>query len=138
MISRYWVHQKKIMSEKNKRSILIIENDAMILKGLTQRFKKRNMLVITAEDGYEGYVRACNETPDVIITETLLSSMSGFRLSRLLKYDQRYKKIRIVMITTNDLSTVNEMFDACGADRILRKPFRFKELMEAVSEEAEA
>ncbi|MBI90182.1 MAG: hypothetical protein CMG60_08860 [Candidatus Marinimicrobia bacterium] len=126
------------MSEKNKRSILIIENDAMILKGLTQRFKKRNMLVITAEDGYEGYVRACNETPDVIITETLLSSMSGFRLSRLLKYDQRYKKIRIVMITTNDLSTVNEMFDACGADRILRKPFRFKELMEAVSEEAEA
>ncbi len=138
MISRYWVHQKKIMSEKNKRSILIIENDAMILKGLTQRFKKRNMLVITAEDGYEGYVRACNETPDVIITETLLSSMSGFRLSRLLKYDQRYKKIRIVMITTNNLSTVNEMFDACGADRILRKPFRFKELMEAVSEEAEA
>ena len=37
------------------------------------------------------------------------------------------------MITTNDLNAVNEMFEACGADKILRKPFRFKELMEAMN-----
>ena len=121
------------MPDNKKQSLLIIESDEAILKNLTERFKKRGMLVITAKDGYEGYTRACNESPDFIIMEVLLPSMGGFRIARLLKYDERYKDIVLVMITTNDLNAVNEMFEACGADKILRKPFRFKELMEAMN-----
>ena len=123
----------KYMPDNKKQSLLIIESDDAILKNLTERFKNRGMLVITAKDGYEGYTRACNESPDFIIMEVLLPSMSGFRIARLLKYDERYKDIVLVMITTNDLNAVNEMFEACGADKILRKPFRFKELMEAMN-----
>ena len=126
------------MPDNKKQSVLIIENDEAIVKNLTERFKKKDMLVITAKDGYEGYTRACNEAPDLILLESLLRSMSGFRISRLLKYDDRYKDIRVVMITTNDLDTVNEIFESSGADKILRKPFRFSELMEAISTEAAA
>ena len=64
--------------------------------------------------------------------------MSGFRVARLLKYDERFKEIRVVMITSNDLGAVNEMYEACGADEILRKPFRFKELMEAIEVKEES
>ena len=113
--------------------MLIIDSDNAIVNELTKRFKRQDMVVITAKDGYEGYVRACKETPDLIILDTLLSSMSGFRVSRLLKFDERFKEIRIIMITSNNLDTVKEMYEACGADEILRKPFRFKELMEAIS-----
>ena len=70
--------------------------------------------------------------------ETVLPSMSGFRIARLLKFDERYKDITLVMITTNDLDTLNDMFKACGADSIIRKPFRFKELIEAMSEKVAA
>ena len=91
------------------------------------------MLVITAKDGYEGYNRACKESPNIIITETLLPSMNGFRISRLLKYDERYMNITIVLLTSNNLDTVQEMYKASGADQILKKPFRFKELMEAAT-----
>ena len=50
-----------------------------------------------------------------------------------MKFDERYKDITLIMVTTNDLDSLNEMFEACGADKILRKPFRFKELMEAMN-----
>ena len=60
------------MSGENKQSVLIIDSDNAIVNSLTKRFKKRDMVGITAEDGYEGYVRACKETPDIIILETLL------------------------------------------------------------------
>ena len=126
------------MPDNKKQSVLIIENDEAIVKNLTERFKKKDMLVITAKDGYEGYTRACNEAPDLIILETLLPSMSGFRISRLLKFDDRYKDIRVVMITTNDLAAVKEMYESSGADEILRKPFCFSDLMEAISTEAAA
>ena len=121
------------MPDNTKQSVLIIENDEAILKNLSERFNKRDMLVITAKDGYEGYTRACNESPNIIIAETLLPSMNGFRISRLLKYDERYMNITIVLLTSNNLDTVQEMYQASGADQILKKPFRFKELMEAAT-----
>ena len=121
------------MPDTNKQSVLIIENDDAVLENLSKRFKKRDMLVITAKDGYEGYPRACNESPNIIITETLLPSMNGFRISRLLKYDERYMNITIVLLTSNNLDTVQEMYQASGADQIIKKPFRFKELMEVAT-----
>ena len=126
------------MAENLKQSVLIIESDEAIRDNLKHRFSKRGMLVITAKDGYEGYVRACNENPDLIIIESLLSSMSGFRVSRLLKFDDRYKQTRIVMMTANDLTAVKEMYEACGADYIIRKPFKFRELIDAVEQEVVA
>ena len=125
------------MSGDNKQSVLIIDSDNAIVNNLTKRFKKRDMVVITAEDGYEGYVRACKETPDIIILETLLSSMSGFRVSRLLKYDERFQHIKVIMITSNDLQAIDDTYKSCGADEILRKPFRFKELMDAINTKEE-
>ena len=121
------------MSDNNKQSVLIIENDDAILENLSKRFKKRDMLVITAKDGYEGYTRACKESPDLIVSETLLPSMNGFRVSRLLKFDERYRNIPVVLITSNNLDTVQDMFRASGADQILGKPFRFRDLMEKIT-----
>ena len=125
------------MLGENKQSVLIIDSDNAIVNNLTKRFKKRDMVVITAKDGYEGYVRACKEAPDIIILDALLSSMSGFRVSRLLKYDERFQHIKIVMITSNDLQAIDDTYKSCGADEILRKPFRFKELMDAINTKEE-
>ena len=125
------------MSSANKQSVLIIDSDNAIVNDLTKRLKNRDMVVITAKAGYAGYVRACKEAPDIIILETLLSSMSGFRVSRLLKYDERFQHIKVVMITSNDLQAIEETYKSCGADEILRKPFRFKELMDAISTKEE-
>jgi len=121
------------MPDTNKQSVLIIENDDAVLENLSKRFKKRDMLVITAKDGYEGYTRACKESPDLIVSETLLPSMNGFRVSRLLKFDERYRNISVVLITSNNLDTVQDMFRASGADQILGKPFQFRDLMEKIT-----
>jgi len=121
------------MPDTKKQSVLIIENNDAVLENLSKRFKKQDMLVITAKDGYEGYTRACNESPDLIVSETLLPSMNGFRVSRLLKFDERYKNIPVVLITSNNLDTVQDMFRASGADQILGKPFQFRDLMEKIT-----
>tara|TARA_B100000586_G_scaffold41904_1_gene26857 strand:- start:187 stop:567 length:381 start_codon:yes stop_codon:yes gene_type:complete len=121
------------MPDTKKQSVLIIENNDAVLENLSKRFKKQDMLVITAKDGYEGYTRACNESPDLIVSETLLPSMNGFRVSRLLKFDERYKNIPVVLITSNNLDTVQDMFRSSGADQILGKPFQFRDLMEKIT-----
>ena len=121
------------MSDKNKRSVLIVDNDIAILNNLVQRFKKLDLMPITAKDGYEGYSRACKEHPDFIVTETLLPSMNGFRIARLLKFDDRYKNSKVILVTTNDIESTRDLFESSGADKIIRKPFRFKELIDAMN-----
>ena len=113
-----------------KQSVLIIENDIAVLNNLSSKFEKLNMPVITAKDGYEGYTRACKETPNFIITETLLPNLSGFKLSHLLKYDERYRSIKITLLTSNDLKIEDQIFRSCRADVIIKKPFKFSELTE--------
>ena len=121
------------MSDKSKRSVLIVDNDIAILNNLVQRFKKLDLMPITAKDGYEGYSRACKEHPDFIVSETLLPSMNGFRIARLLKFDDRYKNSKVILVTTNDIESTRDLFESSGADEIIRKPFRFKELIDAMN-----
>ena len=120
------------MIKGKKKSVLIIDVDQAILDGLSKRFKMQDMLVITAKDGYEGYNRACNEMPDVIVSEVLLPSLNGFRLSRLLKFDERFKQINMILMTSNDPEFSSDIFKACKANSIIKKPFRFGYLLEKI------
>ena len=120
------------MVNEKKKSVLIIDADQAILDGLSSRFKKKDMLVITAKDGYEGYTRACNEAPNIVICEILMPSMNGFRISRLIKYDERFKNKKFILMTNNDPDFLKDLIKASGADAIIKKPFRFSQLMEQI------
>ena len=122
------------MTDLANKSVLVIENDEKVMDALSARFRAQDMLVITATDGYDGYTRACKESPDMIISETLLPSMDGYRLARLLKFDERYKHIPILLLTQKSLESVQMMFNSSGADKIMSKPFRFRDLTEKIQE----
>ena len=120
------------MVNEKKKSVLIIDADQAILDGLSSRFKKKDMLVITAKDGYEGYTRACNEAPNIIICEMLMPNMNGFRISRLIKYDERFKNKKFILMTSNDPDFLKDLIKASGADAVIKKPFRFSQLMDQI------
>ena len=79
--------------KREKESVLIIDVD-QLLDGLSEGLDARYACNY-GKDGYEGYNRACNEMPDFIVSEVLLPSLNGFRLSRLLKFDERFKEINL-------------------------------------------
>ena len=120
------------MVNEKKKSVLIIDVDQAILDGLSIRLKKKEMLVITAKDGYEGYTRACNEAPNIVICEILMPSMNGFRISRLIKYDERFKNKKFILMTNNDPDFLKDLIKSSGADAIIKKPFRFSQLMDQI------
>ncbi len=122
------------MSNLKNKSILVVESDEMVLNNLTSRLKKREMIVISAEDGYDGYMRACTEMPDFILTEDLLPSMSGFRLSRLIKFDDRFKHMPVILISSTPENGNNTLHTQAGLDKLFYKPFRFRDLVSALEE----
>ncbi len=118
---------------EDQKTVLIAESDDTVLDALATQFKKRGMLVITAQDGYDAYSRACNESPDFLIAEINIPLINGYRLSKLLKGDERYRQIFIVLMTTKTFDENDEVYQFCDANDIIQKPFRFQSLLDLIS-----
>ena len=52
--------------------------------------------------------------------------MTGFRIARLLKFDERYKNIPFILLSDNDLASSKNIFTSSGADKILKNHSNFQ------------
>lgn len=111
-------------------SILIIEDDPAILLGLAKNLKFEGYQILTTQDGAEGLELAETKTPDLIILDLMLPTLSGFDICKTL----RSKKIPvfIVMLTARDQEMDKVMGLDLGADDYITKPFSIRELIARV------
>jgi DNA-binding response OmpR family regulator len=111
------------------RKILIIEDSRMISKLLQEKLEAKGFECEAAVDGLEGFNMAKRIVPDLIILDVMLPTMNGFKICRLLKFDRRYKRIPIIMLTTRRETSDKETGISTGADSYMTKPFEMDELI---------
>ena len=116
------------MNDRKKR-ILIIEDEQDFLEALAARLKDAEYEVITAIDGFIGLEKARNEHPDLIILDLMLPKINGYKVSRLLKFDESYKHIPILMLTARVEEADKKLGMETGADAYFTKPCDHEELM---------
>lgn len=111
----------------DKATILVVEDDPAILKGLLDVFVFNGYLARGVADGRVGLQKALAEAFDLILLDVMLPSMDGFTICREVR--QAKPNQAIVMLTAkgaeNDVVTG---FQA-GADDYVSKPFSLRELM---------
>jgi DNA-binding response OmpR family regulator len=115
--------------------ILAVDDSPTILAMLEEILVSAGYEVITAEDGTEALESARNDKPDLILLDVMLPKLDGYRVCRLLKFDQKYKAIPIIMLTakTEEQSMATGL--RTGADQYLTKPVEPERLLEAVADE---
>lgn len=99
-----------------KKKILIIEDYKNIVEVLTMRLNAMGYAVISAKDGQEGLTLARKEKPDLIVLDVMLPKINGYKISRLLKFDSRYKDIPIIMLTSRETKRDEQLGLETGAD----------------------
>lgn len=112
--------------------ILIVEDDDEIIMLLSNRLTASGYSVLTAYDGIDGLNKAREEIPDLIILDISLPKMNGYELCRLLKFDEKYKKIPILILTAKGQQTDKEIGREVNADDYVTKPFDAGVLMEKI------
>ena len=124
------------MSESLPQPILVVDSDEQSIDHIASGLKESGYLVITAPDGYDGYVRAQNEGPNVIIANDLLPYVSGYKLSKLIKSDDRHRKTKIIIMSSSSGVAIDKMFKQSGADSMLEKPFQLKDVIKLLKEKS--
>ena len=122
------------MSEALPQPILVVDSDEKSIDHIASGLKESGYLVITAPDGYDGYVRAGNESTNVVIANDLLPYISGYKLSKLIKSDDRHRKTKIIIMSSSSGPAIDKMFKQSGADNMLEKPFQLKDVIEIIKE----
>ena len=114
-------------------TVLVVEDDPVILRLLEVNFELEGFSVLLAHDGAEGIEVARAQKPDLIITDIMMPRVSGLELVIALKADDATKSIPIILLSakaqTNDLKIGME----AGADDYVTKPFEPLDLVDRVN-----
>jgi CheY-like chemotaxis protein len=104
------------------RSVLIIEDEQDTREVYAELLAHVGFDVVTARTGTEGFTRACETLPDVILTDLGLPSIDGWEMIRRLKADSRTRDIPIVVVTGRFTPTVRDVAARLGCKSLLLKP----------------
>ena len=115
------------------KKILIIDDEKDIVETLSFMLKQKGFECLCAYDGEEGLKSAKENNPDLIILDVMMPKFNGYKVCRLLKFDEKYKKIPIIMVTARGLDEDIQIGEETGADEYITKPFEFSNLFEIVS-----
>jgi DNA-binding response OmpR family regulator len=108
-------------------TILIIEDNAGLLRGLKDNFEAQGYRVKTATDGETGYNEALRVKPDLIVLDLMLPKVNGYEICRQLR--QEKFDMPIIMLTAKSEEADMVLGLHIGADDYVTKPFRIKELL---------
>ena len=114
------------------KKILVVDDETELLKAINILLKTSGYEVVTAQDGQEGLEKAKSLSPDLIVLDILMPKMDGYEVCRLLKFDEKYKSIPIIMLTAKVQDIDKAMGKKVGADDYIAKPFETQDLIDKI------
>ncbi len=112
--------------------VLIVEDNEDVQKYLGNILSQRYRIIF-GKNGLEGFEKAKNHVPDIIISDLMMPVMNGVDLARELKGNLITDHIPVILLTAKvDLDSRIEGINA-GAEVYLQKPFNAEELRVVVA-----
>lgn len=119
----------EVWSPSGRRSVLVIDDDAVVCELMKQFLETQEFHVTTATSGQEGLDLARKCSPDVITLDAVMPGIDGWTVLSALKSDPQTAGIPVIMATILDDKTRGYTL---GAADYLTKPFDWKRLSDLV------
>ena len=81
-------------------TVLIVEDDPTMRRGLKDNFEMKGYYVLNAADGKEGLETALKEKPDLVILDIMLPEMNGYEVCSHVR--EKGLDMPIIMLTAKD------------------------------------
>ncbi len=106
-----------------RNRVLIVDDDLMIRKTLSQTLFNYKYETETAGNGFEAGIKTVQFKPDLITLDLIMPGMmDGFAVCRYLKNDPTTSGVKILILTGYDTEENRDKIMEAGADDFLVKP----------------
>ena len=116
-----------------KLTVLVIDDDPVILELLRVNFEIEGFDVICASDGEEGMQRALEQHPDVVISDIMMPRRDGLQLLTDLKGDPQTQDLPVILLSAKAQKNEVQQGLDMGADDYITKPFDPLELIDRLN-----
>jgi DNA-binding response OmpR family regulator len=120
----------------SSKSILIVDDDGVILDLLSVMFEKYGFKVFKAENGLDGWNLFKNKDIDFVLTDMMMPGLNGKELSHRIRKQSPLVKIGIM--TGRETDVVAGLLKDGTVDYFFTKPFDIKNVCMMLTEEARA
>lgn len=124
------------MTESINKTILLVDDDPLIIRMYEAHFKREGFRVLAASNGEEALVQIAKEKPDLILLDVMMPKMNGVETLKKLKSDDRTSDIPVIMLTNlGDKEEDVEGAKKLGArDYLVKSEVQLQELSAKVKE----
>lgn len=117
---------------KERKTILIADDDLSLLSALAARLEDDGFEVLTTQDGYFAVSQCLTKRPDLLLLDVNMPAGSGLTVLQRIRKVFEVADTPVVFVTgSDDPDIVREAF-RLGAAGVIKKPFETEELLEAV------
>lgn len=124
------------MDENSKnKTILIVEDEAPLLKALSAKFKHEGYATLEARDGEEGLETALSQKPDMILLDIVMPKMDGLTMLEMLRKDAWGKDVPVMLLTNlNDPIKVADAIKEGVYDYLVKTNWKLEDVLEKVAQ----
>ena len=112
--------------------VVVIDDSKTIRRTAETLLKKAGCQVFTATDGFESLSKVMEHQPNIIFVDIMMPRLDGYQTCALIKNNQAFKKIPIVMLSSKDGLFERARSRIVGAEHYMTKPFTREELLNTI------
>lgn len=90
------------MTEVQKKTILVVEDDTALRRILQDKLTTENFSVLTAADGEAALTVFFKNLPDLILLDIYMPKMNGIEMLEKLRSDKRGENVPVLLLTNDD------------------------------------
>jgi len=111
------------------KHILIVDDEPSIVVSLEFLMMREGYEVSVARDGNEALQALARRLPDLMILDIMLPGLNGFEVCQRIRGDDRWRAIKVLMLTAKGRDAEVSKGLGLGADAYVTKPFSTRDLV---------
>ena len=116
-----------------KAKVFLVEDEQSIVTLVEYSLKSEGYKVLVSSNGEEALSEIKKEEPDIVLLDWMLPDLSGLDICKLLKKDEKFKHIPIIMLTAKGQEEDKVAALNAGADDYITKPFGNAEMIARIN-----
>lgn len=122
--------------DKEKKLILVVEDESDVQDALTEKLTTENFDVINALDGQEGLVLALQRHPDLILLDIILPKMDGFAVLEKLREDEWGKNVPVILLTNlSDTKSMSRALEFQSYEYLVKTDWKISDVVKKIKEQ---
>jgi CheY-like chemotaxis protein len=122
------------MSKQNP-TIMVVEDEVLLLQAITKKLKVSNLDVISCASGQQAidYLNNLDELPDAVWLDYYLKDMNGLAFMQTLKENPKWTNIPVLVVSNSaSPEKVHNMLGLGARKYILKAEYRLDEIIEMI------